>query len=105
MAKFYGAIGFGIPVETSPGVWEDKIVVRKYYGETVRNTRKLQSTENLNDNVDISNDFSIVSDPYGRENFHRMRYIEFMGTKWKILNVEVQYPRLVLSVGGVYNGE
>lgn len=105
MAKFYGEIGYAESVETVPGVWEESIVTRNYYGDVMRNTRRLQSTDQLNDNVDVSNEISIVADPYAEQNFHAMRYVEFMGTKWKIINVEVRPPRLVLTVGGVYNGE
>ena len=105
MAKFYGMIGFAEQVEEAPGVWVDKITIRPYYGDLVRNTRKLQSRDQLNDNIDVANDISIIADPYAVENFHKMRYVEFMGTKWKVTNVEVQYPRLILTVGGVWNGE
>lgn len=105
MAKFYGMIGFADQIEEAPGVWVDKITIRPYYGDLVRNTRKLQSRDQLNDNIDIANDISIIADPYAVENFHKMRYAEFMGTKWKVTNVEVQYPRLILTVGGVWNGE
>lgn len=105
MAKFYGPIGYAVTEETKPGVWEEKITERMYYGDLSRNTRRLQSTEQLNDNINIANEISIVADPFANENFHSMRYVEFMGAKWKITNVEVQYPRLILSVGGVYNGE
>ena len=105
MAKFYGAIGYGTSEETTPGVWEDRIVERHYYGDLVRNTRRMQNSEHLNDNINISNEISIVADPYANENFHLMRYVTFMGTKWKITSVEVQYPRLILSIGDVYNAE
>ncbi len=105
MAKFYGTIGYGISEETTPGVWEDRIVERHYYGDLVRNTRRMQNSEHLNDNINISNEISIVADPYANENFHLMRYVTFMGTKWKITSVEVQYPRLILSIGDVYNAE
>lgn len=105
MAKFYGAVGYAVTEETKPGVWEEKITERMYYGDLSSNTRRLQSTERLNDNINIANEISIVADPFANENFHSMRYVEFMGAKWKITNVEVQYPRLILSVGGVYNGE
>lgn len=104
MTKFYGAIGYAETVETEPGVWEEKIVERNYYGDLVRNARSLQQSGNVNDNINISNEISIVADPYADKNFHMMRYIEFMGTKWKISNVEVQPPRLILTVGGVWNG-
>ena len=76
-----------------------------YYGELIRNTRKLQSTEYLNDDINISNEISILADPFAYANFHSMRYVDFMGAKWKIISVEVQYPRLILTVGGVYNGK
>lgn len=104
MAKFYGAIGFGVTEETAPGVWTEKIVERNYYGDLIRNTRKYQSSGNLNDDLTISNEISIIADPYVNENFHLMKYVTFMGAKWKISNVDVQYPRLILSIGGIYNG-
>lgn len=104
MAKFYGPIGYEETVETTPGVWKEQITERNYYGEFVRNARKLQSTDQLNDNINVANEISIVSDPFANENFHSMRYVGFMGTKWKITNIEVQYPRLVLTIGGIYNG-
>lgn len=103
MAKYYGKIGYAETVETEPGVWEENIVERSYFGDFVRNTRHLQSSDNLNDNINISNEISIVSDPYANQNFHTMRYLEWMGAKWKITKVEVSYPRLILTVGGVFN--
>lgn len=102
--KWFGAIGYANTAETKPGVWKDNIVEREYFGDMTRNTRRLQSAEQLNDNIDISNEISIVSDPYANKNFHSMRYATYMGTKWKIKSVEVQYPRLILSLGGVWNG-
>lgn len=105
MAKWFGTIGFVETVETSPGVWEEQIVTRQYYGDLVRNTRRLQSSDKVNDDVNIANEISIVADPYANENFHAMRYAEFMNSRWKINTVEVQFPRLVLELGGVYNGD
>ena len=103
MAKWFGKIGFAETKETKPGVWEEIITVREYYGDVTRNTRRFQSSENLNDNIVVSNDISIVADPYAIQNFHSIRYIEFMGTKWKIDNVEVSYPRLILTLGEICN--
>lgn len=105
MAKWFGMIGYAETVETSPGVWKEQITKREYYGDLIRNARRLQSADNVNDNLEITNTLSIVSDPYAMENFHAMRYAEFMGARWKITNIEVQYPRLLLTLGGVYNGE
>lgn len=105
MARWFGKVGYAVSEETSPGVWEDRIVEREYFGDLNRISRRLQSSgEKLNDDIDISNEISIVSDPFAMDNFHSMRYATFGGTKWKISSVDVQYPRLNLSLGGVYNG-
>lgn len=104
MAKWYGKIGYADNVEVEPGVWEDSIVEHSYYGDLNRNTRSLQNSGGINDNINLSNEISIVADPYASENLYKMRYVEFAGTKWKITNVEVKYPRLILSIGGVWNG-
>lgn len=103
--KWYGEICYAKTVETKPGVWKEQITKRNYYGDLNRNTRRLQSSGQLNDDVNITNEISIIADPFANENFHAMRYVEFMGAKWKISNVEVQPPRLILTVGGIYNGE
>lgn len=104
MAKFYGIIGYAKPVNSNHGVWIDEITERECYGDVYRNTRRLEQSGTLNDNINIANEISIIADPYARENFHAMKYVVFMGTKWKITNVEVQYPRLILTLGGLYNG-
>ena len=105
MAKYYGVIGYAETVETAPGVYEEQITERNYYGELVRNTRRLQTSgSSVNDNVVVSK-ISVIADPFATQNFHAMRYVEFMGAKWKITNVEVRYPRLILTIGGVYNGD
>ena len=104
MSKWYGKIGYAEMVETEPGLWVEEIKERSYYGDTYRNTRLLQNSGDINDNINIGNQISIVADPYANHNFHTMRYAEFMGSKWKITNVEVQYPRLILTIGGIYNG-
>lgn len=104
MAKWYGVIGYAETVETTPGVWKEQVTKRNYYGDLTRNTRRLQTADKLNDDINITNELSIVADPYAMNNFHSMRYAEFMGTAWKITNVEVQYPRLILTLGGVWNG-
>lgn len=104
MAKFYGKIGYAKTVQTTPGVWDETIIEKEYYGDLIRNTSRYQQTSSTtNDDISISNNISIVADPYASENFQHMRYVEFMGAKWKISNVEIQYPRIILSIGGLYN--
>ena len=102
MGKWFGRIGYAEQLETTPGVWEEKIVERNYYGDVVRNYRKLESSGEVNDNINVSMEISIVADPYAIQNFHAMRYVEFMGSLWKVSSVEVNYPRLILSIGGLY---
>ena len=105
MAKFYGVIGYAVTKETAPGVWTEEIAEQSYYGDLTRNMRRLQDSGDLNDDINVANEISIVADPYATANFHSMRYVAFMGAKWKISKVEVQYPRLILTLGGVYNGK
>lgn len=105
MAKYYGKIGFAEPKEVSPGVWKDEVIEREYTGDILRNTGSWAVSSNgTNDNININNQISILTDPYAMENTHIMKYVEFMGHKWKITTFELRYPRLILTVGGVYNG-
>ena len=104
MAKFYGVIGYAVTEETEPGIYEERIVEKEHFGDVVRNTRRLSNAAKVNDDITISNQISIVADPFANNNFHSMRYVLFMGSKWKVTEVEVQYPRLILTLGGVYNG-
>lgn len=103
--KWCGMIGYANTKETEPGVWKELITERKYCGDVIRNFRKLQSSGNVNDNINVSNQISIIADPYATQNFHSIRYLIYMGTRWKVTDVEIQYPRLLLTLGGVYNVE
>jgi hypothetical protein len=33
-----------------------------------------------------------------------MRYVEWMNARWKITSIDVKRPRVILTIGGVYNG-
>src|ERR1700746_2827816 len=106
MTRFYGKVGYGETVETpsGSGVWEDVITEYSYYGDVTRNVRQIQEQGQVNDNLSVSNTISIVADAYAREHFFAIRYIEWAGKKWIVRNVEVQFPRLLFSLGGIYNG-
>lgn len=105
MAKFYGLIGYSVSTEVRPGVWKDTIEERNYYGDLIRDTsRWTASQDSTNDDLTINNQISIVADPFAENNFHSMKYVRFMGANWKITSVEPRFPRLILSVGGVYSG-
>ena len=105
MAKFYGVIGYAVTVEdpNAPGVWTNDITEREYCGDVTRNLSKYESAGQVNDDFNISNTISIVADPFAYQNFQSMKYVEYMGAKWKIRNAEVQYPRIVLNIGGIWN--
>lgn len=105
MAKFKGKVGYVDLVETAPGIWDEVPTEREYRMELIRNTSKFPTSGNVNNNVDVSCEISIVADPYANYNFHAIRYIEFKGAKWDVTSVEVKRPKLILSVGGVYNGK
>lgn len=104
MGKFFGKVGYAELVETAPGVWEEVISEHDHYGDIERVTRRLESTRTLNDNITVNNLISIMGDAYAFENFFHMRYVEWMGAKWKITTVDVQRPRLLLTLGDIYNG-
>ena len=103
MAKFFGAIGYAETKETAPDVWEEAIVERNYYGDVIRNTRRLENSGNLNDNIVVDNLISVVADAYAEKNFFAIRYVKWMGVPWKVTKVEVLRPRLILTMGDVYN--
>lgn len=103
--KFYGKIGFGETVEKSDGIWVDTIIEKDYYGDILKNVKRSEDAAKVNDDISISNQLSIVSDPYLTNHFHAIKYVTMFGTNWKVTSVEVQFPRLLLTLGGVYNGQ
>lgn len=104
MARFHGRIGYEEVVETSPGVYTPMIVERDYFGDDIVRMSKWEAGENLNDDINVQNEISIVADAYAYQNFQNIRYVEYMGAKWKVKSIKVIRPRLTLSIGGVYNG-
>lgn len=106
MARFYGQIGYGEAVESpaDSGIWVDQITEVSYYGDVIRDTRQLETGIGLNDDISVSNSISIVADDEAVNHFHKIRYIRWAGTVWTVTNVEVRSPRLILSLGKVYNG-
>lgn len=104
MAKYYGAVGYAENVEIRKGVFEEKITERKYHGNVERNTRRWENSGNLHDDLNVNNTISIIADAYANQHFFAIRYVRWMGGLWKVTNVEVRRPRLILTIGGVYNG-
>jgi len=104
MAKFHGEIGYSSSTETAPGVWTDIITKREYFGDVIRETKQWTSADKVNDNLVINNRISVVADDFAYTNFSAMRYVIWAGVYWKVSSIEIQRPRLILSLGGVYNG-
>lgn len=104
MAKYYGAIGFGLSESDAPGVYAVPIEERKYVGDISRIKRRWENGEHLNDDLVVNNMVSIIPDKFAFDHFFAIRYVNWMGVRWKVTNVTVQPPRLVLELGGVYNG-
>lgn len=110
MSKFCGNIGFVDTIEllddetgNTTGIWEEQVTERMYYGDVLRSNRRLISGDKINDDFDISNQISVVMDPYAENHIFSMRYVEFMGAKWKVNNADIQRPRIILTLGGLYN--
>lgn len=105
MAKMVAIVGYGIPTETSPGIWEDKIQTSNVVIDTSRfNSRWVPNTNSSNDDLSLNVQCSFIADAFASQRFAYIKYVEYLGTKWKITGVEVQHPRLILTLGGVYNG-
>ena len=104
MAKYYGSVGYEDTVETDSGIFKETITERQYYGDVVRNNRRLENSGEINDSINVTNQISIVADPYAMQNFWKIRFATFMGQKWKVKDVNVEFPRLILTLGGLYNG-
>lgn len=108
MARFSGNIGFLITEETDPvnhpGVWKEVIKERHYYGDVLSNSRRWDQNGNFNDNLVINNRISIVANAFARENFGAMKFVRWYGgIAWEITNAEIQYPRIILTIGGQYH--
>ena len=105
MARFYGKVGFiGETTETSPGIWEELLEARPYYGDVVRNVRRTDGGTQVNATVSVANQISVVADAFAFDHIYAIRYVEWGSTAWEVTSVEVEHPRLVLTLGGVYTG-
>lgn len=108
MARFYGTIGFiktdELDPENHPGVYTEVLKERSYYGDVYQNSRRWDQNGSINETLVVNNRISIVADDYANRNLGAMRYVKMNGERWKITNVEIQRPRLILTIGGIYNG-
>lgn len=105
MAKFRGVIGYSPEtVETKPGVWEDVTVEKLYYGDVLRVTRNQVEADKVNNDTTLSNEISVLADAYLLSHLDKIRYIKYLGVAWTVSSTVLERPRLILRLGGVYNG-
>ena len=102
MAKWQGCVGIADCIEDEPGLHIDQIVEHKCQGDIISTHWKRQGTDRINDDITLSNQVSIVADPYVFYHYSAITYVEYMGTKWKVTDVSVEFPRIILTVGGKY---
>ena len=102
--RFHGKVGYGATVEVRPGVYEDQVQEFPYFGDIIRNSVKTREGQSVNNDLTVTNSISVVADAYARANFFSIRYVEWSGVLWSVDEAEIQYPRLILRLGGVYNG-
>lgn len=106
MTRFYGEVGYGVSVETPPesGVWVDDIKEIAYLGNVVRNASTMEPGDSVNEDIVSGNSISIIADSYATGHFQDIKYVRWAGDLWTVIRVEVQRPRLILTLGKVYNG-
>jgi hypothetical protein len=102
--RFYGVVGYGVEEESVGGVWTKRIHEVSYFGDVVKNTRRLQDGEKVNSDISVGNTISIMADAYANDNFFAIKFVEWAGVAWTVSEVIVERPRLLLRLGGVYNG-
>lgn len=104
MAKFYGDVGYVMTVETEPGIWDVVEDAKPYCGDLIRNNHRWETGDHPNSNLTLGHEISILADPYALENFNAIKWVEVYGSKWRVTSASVEYPRVKLTVGEVYNG-
>lgn len=103
MAKYYGIVGYSYEEETRPGVWTNCIEQKTIYGDVIKNVKRTENQGQVNDNITVNIQISFIADPYAMDNFHKIKYATYMGSKWKVTSVDVSFPRLILNLGDIYH--
>lgn len=105
MAKYSGKIGFVKYIEDDYSVYSEKVIEKPYTGDVLQNYRRNEpGSDQMNEHLKINNEISIVANRFAIENFSYMRYATYLGTKWQITSAKIESPRIILTLGGVYNG-
>ena len=101
--RYHGFIGYSVDVETYPGVWEEEIVEHELYGNVIKQRINVQGEKTVNPKITISNNISIIANPYAYEHVEAIRYATYLGKKWNVTDIEIQTPRIILTLGDIYN--
>lgn len=105
MARFHGAVGYAVPYEYEPGIWKDRIEERNHFGTITQHARRWVNAEGINDNLALTNQINILADDYAYEHCSAIKYVRWMGACWKVESMKVSAPRILLTLGGVWNGQ
>lgn len=105
MAKFYGKFGFSITVEVERGEWVEQIEEKEMYGDVIKSNYSQSDDTSINQGIQFNKTISVIFNDYLSKNLSHLRYVEYKGIKLNVKSVDdSQYPRLNLTLGGIYNG-
>lgn len=103
MTRFFGEVGY-VTTTRSGGVSEYIATERQYYGNELRSLRYFRQGESILGEVSQQTRISVLADGYMLENYYDIRYLMKAGVAWTVSSVEVERPRLILTLGDRYNG-
>lgn len=105
MAKFSGLVGYVTTEQTTPGVWLPVETPKRMRGDIIRQSSSRQNDDKVNSDVSLNHRISLVGDAYSFGNYYNIRWIEVDGLKWEVTGIEIQRPRIIVTLGGPYNGQ
>lgn len=108
MARFYGTVGFMQTVEddSRPGMYFEKITeYPKRYGDILTNKWNSSPGKSINDDFKVANRISVVCNKKMISEAQFARYIIWNNVKWEITSVDIEPPRLIFTLGGIYNAQ
>ena len=101
--KCSGKIGYARTEETSPGVYQEIIIEKQYYGDVVRNTAQILDSNTINSSIKLNNSISVLCNNYMSYNLGCVRYLTFKKSKWKVSSIEIKDNRIIFTLGDLYN--
>lgn len=107
MAKYSGKLGLVYPdAETAPGIWApEKVEEVSVKGDTLNLSKSYSpSSQSINDDLTLSKRVSIIASSDLIADTASMRYLTYLGQRWKIVEIDFQRPRLIFTLGGIWNG-